>query len=104
MTPRDPGPEQKRASVVEHDGIVVLLVSLLVTIAIPLVVALLVATLVAPGCAADGAQRQLCYARAEAAAWVDVEHSCFKLGLMWDQCPARERILGELAQEHRSCP
>ena len=54
--------------------------------------------------ACGGAQRQTCYASAEAAAWADAERACKLDTLSWDSCEARQQILGKLAAAYRRCP
>lgn len=74
------------------------------SVVLPLVLAVLVALLFgAGGCAADEAQRQLCYATAEADALQDVKLSCADKDIAWDECPDHDRILGTLQQSYRGC-
>lgn len=49
-------------------------------------------------------ERELCYGQAEAQAQASVDRECYAAGLSFAQCPAREAIMSQLADDQSRCP
>lgn len=53
---------------------------------------------------APSAERAACLLEAKGAAWSDAERSCDMQNGVWEDCPARPRIVAELEQTASRCP